>query len=302
MTSRERFLAAAYAQKTDRRPIWLMRQAGRYLPEYRALREKHGFLEMVKTPELAAEVTLQPLRRYALDAAILFSDILTIPEALGIPYAFREGGGIAMQGKIENAHDVKKLQPEDVTGRLGYVYDALRLTRAALRDTALLGFCGAPWTLAAYLVQGGSAEGFPRLLALAREDKKTLHLLLEKLAVAAAAHLRAQIAAGADAVQIFDSWAGICPAEDYAENSLRWVKQIIEQLPKGTPVIFFAKGAKDTAALWDSGAQVLGFGSEADLPAIAKSTPQGKAVQGNLGNALLLESPEKTAAAARALL
>lgn len=295
-SSRERFLQAAHGRRTDTRPVWLMRQAGRYLPEYRALRAKHGFLEMVRTPALAAEVTLQPLRRFALDAAILFSDILTVPEALGVPYAFREGGGIQMARAIASEADVAALRPEGALEHLEYVYAALRLLRAELGGAhALLGFAGAPWTLAAYLVQGESKDGFPRLLEMARQSPALLEKLLAILADAVGAHLRAQCAAGADAVQIFDSWAGICPAQDYERFSLRWIRRIVAQLPKEIPVILFAKGVKPSAALWETGARVLGIDSETHLPRVA--VPPGCAVQGNLDNRLLLESPENVSAA-----
>lgn len=295
-SSRERFLQAAQGCRTETRPVWLMRQAGRYLPEYRALRAKHGFLEMVKTPALAAEVTLQPLRRFPLDAAILFSDILTVPEALGVPYAFREGGGIKMGRAIGCGADVAALRPEGALEHLEYVYAALRLLRAELGGAhALLGFAGAPWTLAAYLVQGESKDGFPKLLEMARQAPALLEKMLAILADAVAGHLRAQCAAGADAVQIFDSWAGICPREFYERFSLRWVRHIVARLPKEIPVIFFAKGVRPSGALWQTGARVLGVDSETDLPGVA--VPEGCAVQGNLDNRLLLEAPEIVSAA-----
>ncbi len=303
MNARERFLNAASARPVDTRPVWLMRQAGRYLPEYRELRARHGFLEMVRTPALAAEVTLQPLRRFALDAAIIFSDILTIPEALGVPYTFREGGGILMEKALRSSADLDALQTQGLTERLNYVYDAIRSVRHALQDGhALLGFCGAPWTLAAYLVQGESQEGFPKLLALAKENPKMLERLLEILSQAAAAHLNAQIASGADAVQIFDSWGAVCPPDLYENFSLKWIRQIIGALPKDTPVILFAKGVDAREALWRSGARVLSFGADADMAREARLAPTGHAVQGNLDNRVLLEGPEATAAAAYALL
>ncbi|MBQ7331815.1 MAG: uroporphyrinogen decarboxylase, partial [Opitutales bacterium] len=245
MTSRERFLAACRCAPTDRVPAWVMRQAGRYLPEYRALKEKHDFLTLVRTPELAAEVTLQPARRFAqLDAAILFSDILTIPEALGQGYSFRESGGIAMDFTLDSEEKLAALgSAEDVPARLDYMAQAMRLARAELGENrALLGFAGSPWTLAVYMVEGGSAKQFSKIKRLAAEAPALFEALMEKLANAVAASLKMQIAAGADAVQIFDSWAALCTAGEYEKLSLRWIRKIIAALPAGVPVIVFAKG------------------------------------------------------------
>ena len=304
MNARERFLNAANGRAVDRHPIWLMRQAGRYLPEYRALRARHGFLEMVHRPELAAEVTLQPLRRFALDAGIIFSDILTVPEALGVGFDFREGGGIQMQRAVRTRADVEALRAEEIIERLEYVYAALRQVKRALGgERALLGFAGAPWTLAAYLVEGQSRDGFPALLSLAGENPDVLEKLLEILSAAVAAHLQGQIAAGADAVQLFDSWGAICPTGLYERFSLKWVRKIVTSLPKETPVIYYAKGvACERKLLWESGARVLGFDEKADMAKEAALAPEGCAVQGNLDNRILLEGPERSAAAARALL
>ena len=211
MTSRERFLASCARIPTDRRPVWLMRQAGRYLPEYRALKQKHSFVEMVRTPELAAEVTLQPLRRFPLDAAILFSDILVVPEALGQPYHFREEGGIAMNFALDSVEKIKRLEGDNIAGRLAYQAHALKLVRQEMgEEKTLLGFAGSPWTLAAYMVEGGSPTNEPMVAELARRDPATFELLMQKVTKAVAICLRQQIEAGADAVQIFDSWAAHC--------------------------------------------------------------------------------------------
>src|SRR4051812_36167796 len=186
MTSRDRFLAACTCQKLERPPLWIMRQAGRYLPEYRALKGKSSFLEMVRTPALAAEVTLQPLKRFALDAAILFSDILVIPEALGQGYRFREEGGIAMEHRLETRADVDALAPvEAVPTKLNYVAEALALLKKELAgEKALLGFGGSPWTLATYMVEGGSSDEFERVKLLFYTDRGTFDALLEKLTAA----------------------------------------------------------------------------------------------------------------------
>lgn len=304
MNSRERFLNACDCKALDRPPIWVMRQAGRYLPEYRALKEKHSFLEMVRTPELALEVTMQPLRRYPLDAAILFSDILIVPEALGQPYRFREQGGIAMDFRIENAADVARLEAGSVAERLDYVPAALRLIKTELAGSrALLGFAGAPWTLASYMVEGGSSEDFARVKAMFYSERKLFDKLMEKVTDAVADCLRLQIQAGADAVQLFDSWGSALPACDYEAGSLQWIRRIVTQLPKGTPVILFAKGVGgNLAALAGSGAHVLGFDWTVDLPTVRTTLPADIAVQGNLDPVVMNLEPGVAAAAARRLL
>ncbi|MEM8549892.1 MAG: uroporphyrinogen decarboxylase family protein, partial [Verrucomicrobiota bacterium] len=206
MNARERFLAALAHRELDRPPVWLMRQAGRYLPEYRELKAKQGFLKMVRTPELATEVTLQPITRYGFDAAIIFSDILVIPEALGQPYHFRDQGGIGMDFALESVPQIRALETEAVTERLAYVADALKLTRQALGEkTALLGFGGSPWTLGAYMIEGGSAEGFPRYFDFVQREPAAFAELMEKLTTALTAYFQMQIASGIDALQIFDS-------------------------------------------------------------------------------------------------
>src|ERR1700744_5433976 len=214
LTARERFRLAARCQPVDRPPVWLMRQAGRALPEYRKLKEKYSFLELVQTPELAVEVTLQPIRRFGFDAAILFSDILVIPEAMGQSYRFRETGGIEMDFAVRTKADIQRLSVEKVVKRLRYVDKALRLLRKELGDkTALIGFAGSPWTLATFMMEGGSAEKYTRALALFREDPKTFRALATKLTEAITLYLQMQIAAGVDAVQIFDSHGGHLPPD-----------------------------------------------------------------------------------------
>jgi len=212
MTSRERFLAAARCGPVDRPPVWVMRQAGRYLPEYRRLKEQHGFLKLVRTPELAAEVTLQPMRRFGFDAAILFSDILVVPEAMGQPYDFRDGGGVSMAYVLRTAEQVAALESGAIRERLAYGARAMRLVRKELGEqTALLGFAGSPWTLAAYMVEGGSSEDFGRIKALYFEEPRLFAALMEKLSVAVAEYLAMLIEAGAVAFQIFVSLGAACP-------------------------------------------------------------------------------------------
>jgi len=294
MTSRERFLAACACRPLDRPPLWIMRQAGRYLPEYRALKEQHSFLEMVRTPELAAEVTLQPLRRFPLDAAIVFSDILVVPEALGQGYRFKETGGIAMEFRLETRAQLERLSAGGIAQKLAYVGDALRRVKAVQGDrTALLGFGGSPWTLATYMLEGGSADDFERSKLTFYSDRAFFDALLEKLTAALIDYFQLQIAAGADAIQIFDSWGGIVAGADYEAASLRWIRRIIAALPKGFPVILYAKGT--AAQLTDqafSGAQVLGVDWTIDLAVARRQVPANVALQGNLDPVLLNTTPE----------
>jgi len=305
LTGRERFLAACDCRPLDRPPVWIMRQAGRYLPEYRALKEKHSFIEMVRTPELAVEVTLQPLRRFALDAAILFSDILVVPEALGQPYRFKEEGGIGMEYRLERASDLDRLAPAGaVRENLAYVSDTLRRLRTELSDTrALLGFSGSPWTLACYMLEGGGSDAFARAKAVFYGDRSFFDRLMERLTDAVIEHLRAQVEAGVDAVQIFDSWAGIVPAVDYEAASLGWIRRIIEALGSDVPVILFARGASAAlTALASTRARVMALDSTIDLAAAAASLPADTAVQGNLDPVLLNTTPDIVARETRRLL
>ncbi|MDP0499921.1 MAG: uroporphyrinogen decarboxylase [Verrucomicrobiota bacterium JB022] len=303
MNSRERMLAALACQPVDRPPLWVMRQAGRYLPEYRELKAQHGFLKMVKTPDLAMEVTLQPLRRFALDAAILFSDILVIPEALGQPYRFRDEGGIAMDFRLDSAADIDRLKPaSNVREALAYMPAAHRLLRAELPETALLGFVGSPWTLATYMVEGGSSDTYARIKALYYSDRPLFERLMTRVTDAVIELCRMQVEAGADAIQIFDSWAAACPGNLYTDLSLRWVWRVIQALPEGYPVIFFGKGmAHQQANLVATGACCLGLDWTVDLPAYARQLRPDVAVQGNLDPVLMTLPPEHVAAAAREL-
>jgi uroporphyrinogen decarboxylase len=281
-----------------------MRQAGRALPEYRLLKTKYSFLELVQTPELAAEVTLQPVRRFGLDAAILFSDILVVPEALGQPYRFPDHGGVVMDFAIRTGADIARLSVDAVTERLGYIDKALRLVRNELGNrTALIGFAGSPWTLASFMVEGGSAEVHTRALALFREDRKTFYALAEKLTATVTRYLKMQIDAGADALQIFDSHGGHLRPAEFQEASGRWMKDIIQNLTPHTthltpgtshltpPVIVFSFGThhnwRDLVA---TGAQVLGIDWQFSLGEARKLLPDHVALQGNLAPALLSDA------------
>jgi uroporphyrinogen decarboxylase len=292
MTNRQRFLAAARCQTVDRPPVWLMRQAGRALPEYRKLKEKYTFVQLVQNPDLAAEVTLQPVRRFGFDAAILFSDILVIPEAMGQTYHFKETGGVQMDFAVRSRADIERLSVAQVCDKLNYVDQALRMLREELGDTtALLGFSGSPWTLATFMMEGASVPKYSHALQLFREDPKTYHALAEKLTDAVTAYLKMQIAAGIDALQIFDSHGGHLLPKEFQEASGRWMTEIISRLGGEVPVIAFSLG---THGNWNdliaSGANVLGIDWQTSLAEARKTVPTRIALQGNLAPALLAES------------
>ena len=278
LTSRQRFLDASNCKPVDRPPVWLMRQAGRALPEYRQFKEKYSFLELVQTPELAAEVTLQPVRRFGFDAAILFSDILVIPEAMGQPYRFRDTGGIAMDFAVRSQADIEKLSAGQVCEKLDYVDKALRILRQELGDrTALIGFAGSPWTLATFMMEGGSAGKYTRALQLFRKEPKIFSALLEKLTAAVTAYLEMQIEAGVDVLQIFDSHGGLLAPTEFHEASGRWMQEIIAKSRAGrVPVIVFSLG---THGNWDdliaTGANVLGIDWRFSLADARRLLPAG---------------------------
>lgn len=281
----------------------MMRQAGRALPEYRELKEHHSFVEMVKTPELAAEVTLQPVRRFGFDAAILFSDILVIPEAMGQSYRFRETGGIEMDFALRDAAAIERLDTAPVAERLSYMGDALRLIRPALDGkTALIGFAGSPWTLANFMIEGGGSREWHGAKHLFYNEPALFVRLMEKLTPAVTACLQVQIDAGADVVQIFDTLGGLLAHDDFYEASARWIRQIVASVPSTTPVIVFSKGANNWQTLADTGANVLGVDWTQRLPEVREQLPHNIGVQGNLDPALLGASPEAAAAATARLL
>ena len=310
LTNRQRFLDACHCKAVDRPPVWLMRQAGRALPEYRKLKEKHSFLELVQMPELAAEVTLQPIRRFDFDAAILFSDILVVAEGLGQKYRFDENNGIQMDFALRSAADIARLDANALSERLQYVPRALKLVKNALGDrTALIGFAGSPWTLATFMMEGGRAERYTRALTLFREDRKTYFALAEKLTEATIVYLKMQIAAGVDALQIFDSHGGQLAPTEFQEASGCWMKEIISRLEPQTsspkpPIIIFSPG---THANWDdllaTDANVLGIDWQFSLAQARKLLPGNIGLQGNLAPTLLSDStPEVVAAETSRLL
>ena len=292
--SRERFLAASRCEPVDRPPMWLMRQAGRSLPEYRALKEKHSFTEIVQTPELAAEVTLQPIRRFGFDAAVLFSDILVVPEAMGQPYRFREGGGIEMDFLVRSAEDIRRLDHRRVVDRLQYVAQALALIKPALNGrAALLGFSGSPWTLANFMIEGSSSPGCTLSKTLYYSEPLLFGKLMEKLTLAVAKYLQMQIKAGADALQIFDSLGGRLAANAFESASGQWIRQIIAALGGQVPVILFSKGTHGQwGSLVDTGANILSVDWTQSLPKVRAMLPGNVGVQGNLDPALLSTTPQ----------
>ena len=296
----DRFLRALRREPVDRTPVWLMRQAGRYLPEYRASRAKAGsFLAMAKNPELACEVTLQPLERFDLDAAILFSDILTIPDAMGLGLYFVDGEGPKFRHPVRDAASVAKLGVPDMESDLGYVMDAVRVIRRELDGRVpLIGFSGSPWTLACYMVEGSGSKTFSVIKAMAHNDPKALHALLEVNTRAVIAYLAAQRAAGAQALQVCDTWGGVLSPAMYREFSLPYLTRIARELERGdgadrTPLIVFGKGnAAYLEDLADSGAEGVGVDWLVELGEAARRTGGRVALQGNLDPTTLYGSPE----------
>lgn len=278
--------------------MWLMRQAGRALPEYRKLKETYTFVQLCQTPDLAVEVTLQPIRRFGFDAAILFSDILVIPEAMGQEYRFKETGGVQMDFAITSKADIEKLSVAQVCDKLNYVEKALQMLRKELGDqTALIGFTGSPWTLATFMMEGASVPKYSRALALFREDPKTYYALAAKLTEAVTAYLQMQIATGVDAVQIFDSHGGHLESSEFQEGSGRWMKEIIRNLGGKVPVIQFSLGTHGNwPDLIASGANVLGIDWQTDLAEARKLIPTSIGMQGNLPPTLIVDgTPEVVA-------
>lgn len=306
----DRFLRALRREPVDTTPIWVMRQAGRYLPEYRATRERAGsFMGLAQNPEFACEVTLQPLARFDLDAAILFSDILTIPDAMGLGLNFAQGEGPQFARTVRSAADVARLAVPDMDGELRYVMDAVRLIRRELGGRVpLIGFSGSPWTLACYMVEGGGSRDFATLKAMCWNEPALTHRLLDVLARSVTAYLSAQAAAGAQALMIFDTWGGLLGTAPFREFSLRYMTQIVAELKNDAqarelPVILFSKGANaQLAALAGTGCAAVGVDWTIDL-ADARRAAAGKvALQGNLDPAILRANPEVIRREARAVL
>jgi uroporphyrinogen decarboxylase len=296
----DRFLRALLKQPVDVTPVWMMRQAGRYLPEYRASRTKAGdFMALCMNPQLACEVTLQPLERYPLDAAILFSDILTIPDAMGQGLYFEVGEGPRFRKVVSDAADVAALPVPDPERDLGYVMDAVRTIRRELNGRVpLIGFSGSPWTLATYMIEGGSSKDFRKSKAMLYDAPETLHALLDKLAKSVTGYLNGQIRAGAQAVQIFDTWGGSLSAAAYQEFSLAYMKRIVggllrEHDGRPVPVILFTKnGGLWLESLADSGADALGLDWTCDIGQARQRVGARVALQGNMDPGVLYARPQ----------
>ncbi|MCW9013827.1 MAG: uroporphyrinogen decarboxylase [Gammaproteobacteria bacterium] len=296
----DRFLRALLKQPVDRTPIWIMRQAGRYLPEYRATREKAGdFMTLCSTPDLACEVTLQPLERFELDAAILFSDILTIPDAMGLGLYFEEGEGPKFKTPIRTAKQIENLPIPDPEDELKYVMDAVRTIRRELNGSVpLIGFSGSPWTLATYMIEGGSSKTFSKSKTMLFNEPKLAHMLLGKIADSVVSYLNAQVAAGAQALMIFDTWGGNLAHHMYSEFSLNYMKDIVSRLTRENdgrkvPVILFTKGG----GLWlnelaDSGCDGLGLDWTMDITKARQMVGDRVALQGNMDPNTLYASPD----------
>jgi uroporphyrinogen decarboxylase len=295
----DRLLRALRREPTDTTPIWVMRQAGRYLPEYRATRERAGsFMALAQNPELACEVTLQPLARFDLDAAILFSDILTIPDAMGLGLSFAQGEGPCFARPVRTSADVSRLAIPDMDGQLRYVMDALRLIRRELHGRVpLIGFAGSPWTLACYMVEGHGSRDFAMPKAMCWEDPALAHRLLDLLAQAVAQYLKAQAAAGAQVLMIFDTWGGLLAPAAFREFSLRYLAQVAAALradvhAASLPLVLFSKGAtQHLAGLADTGCAALGVDWTIDLAHARQATGGRVALQGNLDPAVMLANP-----------
>lgn len=301
----DRFLRALNRESVDVTPVWMMRQAGRYLPEYRATREKAGsFMDLCRNAELACEVTIQPLERFPLDAAILFSDILTIPDAMGLGLTFNTGHGPKFDRPVRTAADVKNLPIPDPEGELQYVMNAVRTIRKELNGRVpLIGFSGSPWTLATYMVEGGGTKEYGHIKGMLFDQPALLHQLLDKLAQSVTSYLNAQIAAGAQAVQIFDTWGGVLTPRDYQEFSLNYMQQIIDGLTREAdgrkvPVILFTKGGgRWLDKMAATGADCLGVDWTIDLSdaraMVSKNGRQQIALQGNMDPCILYSNPER---------
>ncbi|MGS0675992.1 uroporphyrinogen decarboxylase [Shewanella sp. 0m-4] len=297
----DRYLRALLKQPVDRTPVWMMRQAGRYLPEYKATRAEAGdFMSLCKNQDLACEVTLQPLRRYDLDAAILFSDILTVPDAMGLGLYFETGEGPRFERPTDTIDSIKKLCIPDPEDELGYVMRAVSTIRRELKgEVPLIGFSGSPWTLATYMVEGGSSKAFEKIKKMAYEEPATLHMLLDKLADSVTLYLNAQVANGAQSLMIFDSWGGALSHHAYREFSLRYMQKIVDGLTRHAdgrqvPVTLFTKGG----GLWlesmaETGCDALGLDWTVDIGDARRRVGHKVALQGNMDPSVLYGTPER---------
>ena len=297
----DRYIRALLKQEVDKTPVWMMRQAGRYLPEYKATRAQAGdFMSLCRNADLACEVTLQPLRRFDLDAAILFSDILTIPDAMGLGLYFSEGEGPRFERPISCKKDVDNLIMPDPEGELQYVMNAVRTIRRDLKgEVPLIGFSGSPWTLATYMIEGSGSKFFTKIKKMAFAEPQTLHLLLDKLADSVIAYLNAQIEAGAQSVMVFDTWGGILSPRDYKDFSLQYMHKIVDGLIREhdgqkIPVTLFTKnGGQWIEQIADTGCDAIGLDWTIDIKEAKARVGSRVALQGNMDPSMLYASPER---------
>ena len=294
MTRKELFLRACRCEQVPRLPVWMMRQAGRYLPEYREIRAKHAFLEVCKTPDLAVEVSMQPFRRLRVDAIIIFSDILIPAEAMGLALELGDAGPNLPQ-PVRSLADVQRLRIFDPEVETGFLMEALRRTvKAAGPDVPVLGFAASPWTLACYMIEGKTKEGFASVKSFLYSEPKVFRELLQKISQATILYLKAQIAAGVSAVQLFDTWCGELNFQDYTEYVLPVVQQVISQLGKAVPVIYYTKASHHLLdSVVKAGADVLSVDWRVPLAALRKLAGPNVAIQGNLDPAVLFSTAEK---------
>lgn len=297
MLYNNRLLKVLHRQPVDRTPIWVMRQAGRYLPEYREIRKKAGsFLNLCQNPELACQVTLQPLERFALDAAIIFSDILTIPDAMGLGLNLIEKVGPQFEHPVRDLSTIQKLPQIDPNIELAYVMDAIRLTKKELAGKVpLIGFAGSPWTIATYMVEGGPTKTFSLIKGMMYREPETLQLMLKNLADNTARYLAAQVEAGADCLMIFDTWGGILAEKEYKDFSLQWMNEIVQQIQGlNVPVTLFTKnGGRFLAEIAETNCQGIGLDWCADLSLAKQEVGSQVALQGNLDPCVLYAKPEQ---------
>lgn len=297
MDSRERFHAALSGEKLERPPFWMMRQAGRYLPEYRALKERHGFLKIVQTPELAVEAALQPMKRFDFDCSILFSDILVMSEALGFPYSFKDGGGIELLRSVKNSSDISGIEAESAVEKLQYVAQNLKLLRRALPQKGLIGFCASPFTLAAYMIEGGSSTGFEKFKKFISEERGLFEKLMDKITLASIEYLKMQIECGIDGFQIFDSHASLAPKDMYFEFSGKNIEFILRQTSGlARSIVSVPEMTSRFGEVCRMGADAYSLDSSKPLSQTMKTWKGFYALQGNLDpNSLSNDSPKEVA-------
>lgn len=295
MIKNDLYLRALRGETVSRPPVWMMRQAGRYLPEFIAIREKYDFFTRCRTPELASEITVQPIRRFGMDAAILFSDILVVPQAMNIPFEMKAGLGPYLPNPIRSQKDVEATIVPDINESLGYVMDSIKMTKEMLNDEVpLIGFAGSPWTVFCYCVQGQGSKSFDKAKEFCFTQPIAAHQLLQKITDTSIAYLKEKVKAGVDAVQIFDSWGGMLSPEDYQEFSWRYIKQIIDALHNEAPVIAFGKGcwfALEEMA--KSNVSALGVDWTVSPKIARKLTNNSVTLQGNLDPSRLLSPPKE---------